>query len=200
MKKKSLVATIVAAIIFSSQSNPFKLIEISIPFQYNDIIIPKSLNINQSEKRKKLEQKIEDLINYRISNFNEDTETRLLARLILGEAEGCSDLEKISVAYTVINRTKSGKSLKDTILAPYQYSCFNENFDSSKFLKNPLKYNPAEFRDSLIIAEGILAGKYKDPTKGATHYYNPNLVKQPLWAKKLTKIGRIKNSHHSFYK
>ncbi len=201
MNKKLLISTIVTGFMFSSLNKPFELIEPPAQFKEKSKIIQFSLsNIYHSETMKKLEQKVGDVMNYRISNFHDDTDIRLLARLILGEAEGCSESEKISVAYTVINRAKKGKTLKEIILAPYQYSCFNENMDSNKFLKNPMKYNSSEFIKSLKLSEKILAGKYPDFTNGATHYYNPSSVKKPSWAKKLTKIGKIKNSRHIFYK
>ena len=94
-----------------------------------------------------------------------------------------------------------GKTLKDVILSPYQYSCFNNGTKSSKFLKNPLKHDAKEFFISLIIAEGILHGKYKDPTNGATHYYNPSLVNKPTWVNSLTKVNGLNdNYYHLFFK
>ncbi len=154
----------------------------------------------QTEEMKQLEKKLYQLSNYEVSNFSEDSDKNLLARLILGEAADCSEIEKIAVAYSAINRAKRGKSLKEVILEPYQYSCFNEGSDSSKFLKNPMAYDSKEFIECLNLARDILSGKYSDPTGGATHYFNPKIVKTPSWAKNLKKIGRIKNSYHIFYK
>jgi N-acetylmuramoyl-L-alanine amidase len=119
----------------------------------------------------------------------------------MGEADECSQLEKIAVAYTVINRVNDSagrKSIKEIILAPRQYSCFNKGTDSLKFLKDPMKYNKKEFVGTINLAEDILSGKYNDPTKGATHYYNPSLIKTPKWAKELKNIGKI--GHHIFFK
>lgn len=206
MKKKLLIPILAAGALFTSPNKPFELNEIPSQFkgEYN-LVMPRLSEIYHSEKIRQLEQKVEDAMNYRVADFREDSEICLLARLILGEAAGASTIEKIAVAYSAINRTKWGKSLKEVILAPYQYSCFNEGTDSSKFLKNPLKYEPEEFYQSLEISKKILAGKYKDPTRGATHYYNPRLVKKPFWANKLFSLGRIplgnkKFTHHVFYK
>jgi len=128
----------------------------------------------------------------------------LLARMIFGECEDCSKTEKIAIAFTALNRTKKGgwygENLKEVILKPYQYSCFNSDLDGSIFLKDPLKHNAQEFLLSLKLSKEILEGKYKDPTKGATHYYNPKRVGEPYWTKKFTKIGKIENSHHIFYR
>jgi len=143
---------------------------------------------------------------YTTSDFYQDSEEILLARMLLGEAEGCSKEEKIAVAYTAINRIDdnkkwNGETLKEVILKPYQYSCFNTNLNNK--LKNPLTYNSKEFLKCLNLSEEILSNKYKDPTNGATHYYNPNhptMEKEPEWSKNIEKIGSINNSIHVFFK
>ncbi len=145
---------------------------------------------------------------YKTDDFYKDTDEMLLARMLLGETEDCSEIEKIAVAYTAINRTNDGKkwngeTLQEVILKPYQYSAFNENLNAK--LKNPMTYNLNEFEICLELAKEILAGKYSDPTKGATHYLNPNhpdLKGKPLpsWTNSMEKIGRIENSYHVFYK
>ena len=140
---------------------------------------------------------------YDTLDFSQDSEKVLLARMLLGEVENCSKQERIAVAYTAINRINdnkkwNGETLKEVILKPYQYSCFNETFN--KKLKTPLNYNKKEFLSCLKLSGEILSGKYKDPTNGATHYYNPRTIKEPFWAKKTKKIGKIKNSKHLFYK
>lgn len=163
--------------------------------------------LNILDKKRVLELLMEKVIGspliYKVSDFNEDPDQVLLARMLLGEAEDCSKIEKIAVAYTAINRAKdnkkwNGKNLKEVILKPYQYSCFNKEYNQS--LKDPMRYNEKEFISCLNLAEEILNGKYKDPTGGATYYYNPSKIKKPNWAKKLKRIGRIKNSYHVFYK
>jgi N-acetylmuramoyl-L-alanine amidase len=143
---------------------------------------------------------LKKLASYKVNDFNQDSREVILARMLLGEVENCSQLEKIAVAYTAINRVKASenKRLKDIILQPRQYSCFNEDKDSNKFLKDPIKYNKKEFLGDIELAEDILSGKYNDPTEGATHYYNPDLVKTPQWAKEFQNMGKI--GHHLFFK
>lgn len=157
-----------------------------------------------ARKQKEFEERVKeyrDLENYRTSDFNKDSEELLLARLILGEAENCGTLEKIAVAYTAINRTKrDNETLKEVILKPHQYSCFNPDTNSNIFLKDPLKRNKKEFLKCLSLAKEILKGQYKDPTNGATFYFNPSSVKEPSWTRNLKKIGRIGKSYHVFYK
>lgn len=153
------------------------------------------------EKKEKLMSDFDNIKNYKTKSFYEDSDELLLARMIFGEAEDCSRIEKIAVAYTAINRAKrNGETLKKIILKPYQYSCFNPELKSSIFLKDPLKHNRKEFLASLKLAKEILAGKYKDPAYGATFYFNPSKVRKPSWTKNLKKIGRVGNSYHVFYK
>jgi len=201
MKKKSnLIIALASGILLSSWNhNPVKIE--TFPKIENPIIREEEiLSVFSTPEMKKLENKIVDLVNYKTSDFYEDNDRILLARMITGEADECSTIEKISVAFTAINRTKWGKTLKEVILQPRAYSCFNPEFDSSIFLKNPLRYDKPEFLNCLKLSEEILNGRYKDPTNGATFYYNPNLVQTPSWAKDLVRIGRIGNSHHIFYK
>jgi N-acetylmuramoyl-L-alanine amidase len=147
-------------------------------------------------------QRMDDLRNYRTSDFNLDSDELLMARLVFGEAEGCSKLEKIKIAWTALNRVDGGygKTLKEVILSPYQYSCFNPEMDSSKFLKYPLEHNASEFMASLEIAKDVLAGKYPDPTGGAVSYYNPYLVKEPYWARTMKRVKRDKGDYHLFFR
>ena len=151
--------------------------------------------------------KIKDTTDYKTSDFYQDSDEVLLARMLLGECEGCSPEEKIAVAYTSINRINdnkkwNGETLKEVILKPYQYSAFNEGINGK--LKDPLRYNSEEFLKCLKLSEEILAGKYQDPL-GATHYLNPNhpnLKGRPLpkWIEKLESLGRIEDGFHMFYK
>ncbi len=145
---------------------------------------------------------------YKIEDLNQDDETTLLARMILGEGEGCSRLEKIAIGYTAINRAKdnkkwNGTTIKEALSKEYQYESLN-NKKRLEILKNPLAYNKKEFLESLEIAEKIIKGVYKDPTKGATHFYNPRSMKRPpKWAnsKSLHYIGKVeKNGYHLFYR
>lgn len=172
-----------------------------------------SYNINEIlgeeffiEINKKIEEN--NPIDYKTNDFRKDSDEVLLARMLLGEAESCSQIEKIAIAYTALNRASdnkdwNGRTLQEAILKPRQYSAFNS--DRNAKLKNPLAYNKKEFLDCLQIAKEILAGKYQDPTNGATYYLNPNhpdLAGKtlPTWTKNMIKIGRIQNSYHIFFK
>lgn len=146
---------------------------------------------------------------FKTDNFKTDSERVLMARMLYGEARNCSNTEKVAIAYTAVNRAHdkkawNGKTVKEAILKPWQYSCFNNNDPNKKQLKNPEAYSPKAFYRCLNIAKGVLSGKIIDPAK-ATHYYNPNAVKtKPNWAYTSKKIGRIRTetgkSKHVYYR
>ena len=139
--------------------------------------------------------------NFKTNDFSKDSKKVLVARLMFGEAEGCSDKEKIAVAHVALNRAKDGKkwngeTLRESILKPYQFSCFNKGLD--RRVRDPMKHNAKDFQQCLILAEEFLENKYSDPTNGATFYYNPNLV-NPSWAKKLNRV-EVPGTIHWFFK
>ncbi len=141
--------------------------------------------------------------NYRTTDFSQDTNEMLLARMIYGEARGCSPQERIAVGFTAVNRAARGRwyggNLREVILRPHQYSCFNRNDPNRTQLMDPQQYDEQAFEECLDVARGIISGNYEDPTQGATHYFNPRAA-NPSWANRLTRIGRINNSRHVFYR
>ncbi len=138
---------------------------------------------------------------YSTTDFWLDSEELLLARMLFGEADICTKLEKIKIAWTALNRLKKGyeKTLKEVLLAPKQYSCFNSEMD--EYLKYPLlNENFRQFFECLQIAREVLERKYPDPTGGATNYYNPKIVKKPSWAYKMKRLKGDKKDLHIFFK
>jgi len=124
----------------------------------------------------------------------------LMTACIFGEARGEPYDAKVAVAWVIKNRLKKdgwfGKNLKEVILKPYQFSCFNENDPNKEKMKNPLEYEPfSVWVECYKVAKEVEAEKIPDPTDGATHYFDESLAKNPpAWAKKLQfkkKIGRF---------
>lgn len=145
----------------------------------------------------------EENVDYKTDNFSKDSDDVLLARMLYGESRSCSEEEKIAVAYTAINRANdgkkwNGKNVKEAILKPWQYSCFNKNDANYEKLKDPMKDDAESFCECLKVANEVLQGKHSELNKGQTHYFNPGVVK-PKWADEMYKIGKIKNSKHEFY-
>jgi hypothetical protein len=146
------------------------------------------------ERGKVIAKKFDDLAHYRTDNFEDDETYLLIARLMLGEDEEHPDLCKIADVSTALNRAKRNNTdIRTEILRPWAYSCFWLE-DSKTFLKDPLKHSPLkytqEFPKDLELARNFLDGKYKDPTYGATSYYNPNAIDGVM--RFVKGLGRIK--------
>ena len=130
---------------------------------------------------------------YITSDYSNDTDQEILARLIYGEARGQSDEEKAAVAYTTINRANDGKkwngeSIKGSALTPQQYSCFNSGDVNLAKLKDPMHDDPKAFKNCLKIAYEVLnTDKYSNLNQGQTNYFNPNFA-NPNWAKNMIYI------------
>ena len=143
--------------------------------------------------------------------FDRDSNSVLLARMLFGEGRGQTRDEKIAIAYTAVNRVhdgrrNNGETLREVILMPKQYSSFNLNDPNREKLLHPERYEPKAFKECLDVAKGVVSGKYKDPTDGATHYFSSNMQTPPAWASDMKRsIGRIqlangKLSEHVFYR
>ncbi|MGN7869542.1 cell wall hydrolase [Paracoccus sp. 22332] len=115
-----------------------------------------------------------------------DDERELLARTIQAEAGGEGYDGMLAVGAVIGNRARSGKyggtSFRDVIMAPGQFSAWNgvTGYAKGEGALNMDRITPSEH--ALRVADAILAGKYDDPTGGATHYYNPAAAK-PKWGK-----------------
>ena len=120
----------------------------------------------------------------------------LLARTIYGEARGEGKKGMQAVANVVMNRVKKGgwwgASIKDVVLKPYQFSCWNENDPNRAII---LKATDAQLKQAREIADAAIAGTLPDITGGATHYHAKSIT--PYWAASLTKTASIGN--HVFY-
>ena len=98
------------------------------------------------------------------------------ALTVLGEARGESDLGKCAIAHVVLNRMKrSGKSVADTVLAPWQFSCWNAADPNRLYLEETVHKAAANIPTGLWAAcwrAFVEARDHKtpDPTNGASHY------------------------------
>lgn len=125
--------------------------------------------------------------------------------MIYSEGATSSEIEKVAIAYSAINRLNDerqrfGKTMSQIVRHP-AYSYFSPK-RVEKQIKNPC--NMEVFNECYEIAEGVLTGRYPDPTNGATHYHTTQV--NPLWRKDrdMDKIGRLvsfegKKSDHIFY-
>ncbi|MBA7656310.1 hypothetical protein ES703_64234 [subsurface metagenome] len=156
--------------------------------------------------------KIEQL-DYKTSDFYQDSDEVLLARMIFGEGRGMChpQEEKIEIGYTVVNRINdgalwNGENVKEIILKKYQgryqYSCFNDWDPNKPILMDPQKYNPEIWRECLGIAKEILSGEYDEFNRGSTHYHMKTMKTYPRWTKSKTmkEISVPESWKHKFYK
>ena len=196
MVKKSLLAvlTVAASLSLLNWSSPYAKAEKQ--FAMLPFIEGENTRAVYTKEIKELEKKADDFYNYRIDDFQNDTETRLLARMLFGEVASRPKWEKMEIGSTPITRMSWGISLKKAILQPEAYSCFNPWATRLSELKDPLKYGKTEFLDCLKTSEELLEKKYK--SLGATHYYNPDIVKKPEWANWMKFLGKV--GPHKMYK
>lgn len=128
--------------------------------------------------------------NYKQQLAREDPAT-LLARALWGEARSCTREEKIAIGYTALNRQrKTQKPLVEILLSGY--TCF-KGASQQQILSPHIYDDPKIFDQCIKLANGILRGAYRDPTNGATHYYNPRRV-NPYWASALKAKKHIQTS------
>jgi len=120
-----------------------------------------------------------------------------MARTIYGEARGEGVKGMQAVANVIMNRVKAGgwygASVKDVVLKPYQFSCWNENDPNRLIIKNA---NQAQLKQAREIAEKVISGELPDITAGATHYYAKS-ISAPYWTKSMKKVATV--GSHYFY-
>ena len=111
-----------------------------------------------------------------------------LSAIMFGEARGESDIGKIAVAYTAINRKADPsypKSICSVMRQPNQYDFLNK-------IGMPDKQTISYL---LPLAEAILNGKIDDPTRGAKWFHTK--WTKPYWAK--DKVVKLAYNNHIFY-
>jgi N-acetylmuramoyl-L-alanine amidase len=154
-------------------------------------------------------KKIDLPTSYNTKDFTKDSDKILFARMIFGEGKTCSYDEKAWIAFSALNRVYdnvawNGETLREVILKPQQYSCFNKSDPNYDRIKNPEKYNLPEFEESLEIADQALKaypmiqkGELEDPTQGATYYHTKEI--NPYWKKDMKNPTTKPEFKHIFY-
>lgn len=134
---------------------------------------------------------------------------KCLATMVYGEARGEPELGQVAVAYTALNRAKN-RTVCDVILAPKQYSIFNDN-PSLRAAAMSLKVDPKHknivdewaWEKAKKVAQIVMRRKVPDPTKGSTHYLAPVAMEAlgyeyPEWSKQYKLVTVIHG--HKFYR
>lgn len=141
---------------------------------------------------------------------SEMKEIKCLATMVYGEARGEQKTGQVAVAYSAMNRAQGKKSLCDVVLAPKQYSIFNNNPElraaAQSLILPPKKKNSIDedsWKSAQDVADIVFRRKVEDPTNGSTHYLAPKVMKAkgyiyPRWSRQYTLVAVIDN--HKFYK
>src|SRR6185437_11694794 len=110
-----------------------------------------------------------------------------LIRTVIGEAANQPPEGQAAVAYSVLNRVNDGgygSTPTQVVLAPSQYEPWSTR--SKELMAIPTNSNI--YNDVGKIVDGVISGQIKDPTGGATHFLNEDIVRQrrggslPSWA------------------
>jgi len=122
-------------------------------------------------------------------------EIMLFATLLMLESGGEPWAGKAAVADTVVTRKRqSGKSLTEVMLAPRQFSCFNNMKAADKLAASVAEgkhRNDAAWSDCMILATLAARPGYRVKIK-ASHFYNPSKA-SPSWAAKMIEVATIGN-------
>lgn len=100
----------------------------------------------------------------------------LLARTILGEAGNQPYEGKVAVAHSILNRlaNSNGGTMQDVLFKPYQYEPWMNRREEL------LSIDPESdaYKEAADIAVRSMSGELADPTGGATHFLNPEIVRR----------------------
>lgn len=124
-------------------------------------------------------------------------ELTLLAMCVYGESRSEPYDGKISIAYVVMNRVKEqgwyGKTVKEVLLKPYQFSCFLKSDPNFKKLFRP---EPTVWKQCFKAAWNAYSSLSDDPTLGANHYCRRDTA--PPWRQIMELKKEIGN--HAFFR
>ncbi len=130
-------------------------------------------------------------------SLTKQKEMTLLTMCVYGEARGEPFEGKLAVAKVVMNRVAEGGwyggSIKDVVLKPYQFSCFNTWDPNFAKLFYP---NKRAWKQCFKAAWNAYSEMMGDPTDGATHYCVTRI--NPPWVRAMEETNRIGN--HKFFK
>ena len=124
----------------------------------------------------------------------------IVARTIWAEArsEGLDGMA--AVANVIQNRAENpgwwGRDLESVCLHPWQFSCWNVSDPQRSVIRAVDSDNPL-FRDALMLQEALKAGKLRDRTGGADHYY-ADYIAAPKWAQ--GRYPTVVIGRHRFYR
>lgn len=126
----------------------------------------------------------------------------ILARTVMGEARGDSDIGKHAVARCIVNRWRmrnrwfSAPLIAEVCQKHAQFSCWLKSDPNREVILNATYDKPALCNAMRAAALAIHSSPHLWLTDEVTHYYS-DIIAEPLWAKGHTPAGRI--GHHIFF-
>ncbi len=127
------------------------------------------------------------------------TDQQALALVQFAETKDLEDAINVGnvVKNRALNPKRYGEGIQGVIFKPSQFSGVNSK-EWKKALSGKLTPQEKAIYDQFYQAAGqILINALPDTTDGATHYFNPKLVK-PKWSEKMIKTGNT--DYHDYYK
>lgn len=132
-----------------------------------------------------------------VNSLAKQKELTLLAMCVYGESRSESYEGKLSIAYVVMNRVNEqswfGKTVKEVLLKPYQFTCFSKSDPNFKKLFKP---EPKLWKQCFKAAWNAYSSLSDDPTLGSNHYCRRDVA--PPWKQILEFKKEIGN--HMFFK
>lgn len=108
----------------------------------------------------------------------------MLRLCLWGEARGEQAEGQLAVAWVIKNRAdKQGNSIKEVILAPWQFSSFNHDDPNRDKMLSAHQFDPTGWARINAVCDLFESGYTIDPTKGATHYYVERMPNPPKWGR-----------------
>ncbi|HYD73822.1 MAG TPA: cell wall hydrolase [Candidatus Binatia bacterium] len=131
----------------------------------------------------------------------DETEVRLLAATVWGEARSEGEDGMRAVAHVMVNRIgpRFGEDLATVILSPKQFSVWNRGDPNRRLVTNFVadadRAGDAQWETAQLIAREVLSGQSVDPTDGALFYHTRSI--RPRWSRQ--GVGRQVIGQHVFY-
>jgi hypothetical protein len=128
---------------------------------------------------------------------------KLLALTIWGEARSDGPKAMEAVGHVIMNRIKSerrfGASIKEVVWKRKAFSCWNKGDPNREAMQKigslPTKsLDRKRWKQAIKVAQKILSGESRDPTKGAL-FYHTKAMGRPYWVDDSTKPVAAIDSH-----